>query len=157
MKVKFRKRRSTLSAKRRRWERHPVIVLFFAVILISIYSGNYASASRDSMTASSIIPTSYGDDGDTSQWPLDYNYATNTAATTIYQNRHIYLMLYSCSWQKSASSGNYYLDYFLRKEDGTVIWLPTQDRGAFLADYSCVANIGGVELHKSFWMQPMRS
>lgn len=155
MKVKFRKRRSTLSAKKRRWERHPVIVLFFAVILISIYSGNYASASRDSMTANSIIPTSYGDDGDTSQWPLDYNYATNTAATTIYQNRHIYLMLYSCSWQKSASSGNYYLDYFLRKEDGTVIWLPTQDRGAFLADYSCVANIGGVELHKSFWMQPM--
>lgn len=131
-----------------------LLLVFFFLLVISMYSARSVSAS-EGLSEDSILPTSYRDEGDTDQWPLDLRFATNTAHRTIYRDGKIYLQLYSCSWAKSSYSGNYMLRYFIQKGDGTVIWFPDQDRGAFLSDWSNVRNVYGIDLHKSFWMEPM--
>lgn len=150
----FRARRSRKRSGKKK-NRHPLLLLLLLVSFFSIYGACQVHASRNGLTAESIISEGFRDDGDTSEWPFSPRYPTNTASTTIYRDRKIYLQLYSCTWKKSASSPNYMLRYFISRSDGTVIWFPAQDQGAFLNDWSNVGYIGGIALHKIFWMSPM--
>ncbi|MFN2938655.1 InlB B-repeat-containing protein [Lachnospiraceae bacterium YH-ros2226] len=130
-----------------------LLILFF-LLLFSMYQKKSVCAS-DSLSENSILPMTYSDEGNTDQWPFDPRYMSNTADRTIYRDGKIYLQLYSCTYQRSRYTKDFMLRHFIRKSDGSVIWLPDQDCGAFLSDWSNVRNIMGVDLHKSFWMNPM--
>ena len=125
-------------------------VLFFPLI-------NRVNASGGNLTAESILPENYRDNGDTSRFLFDPRFSTMTGSTILYQNNRIYIQLYNCSYTGifNYRPENYIVCAYIRKSDGNFIWLNQVDREAMLNDWSCVQRVGPVDVHKTYDYAPV--
>lgn len=102
----------------------------------------------DAKAGSWIVPTNYSNYGDTSRWPYDSKYATNTESALNYHDRKIYLQLYNCTWNKS---GYYnYVYYWIKDSNGNPYYeFPYFERKEILKNTNTYNN-GVTTLHKHY-------